>query len=338
MTALSPAAGRSLWVAWRQQRAVLIGFGLMAAAAAVTLIVKGFAVRSAFAGLASHHCGTSPAQQICSTLVNRTGSATSAFGPVALNALPVIIGMFAGAPLFAREIEAGTLTFAFTQGTSRARWAASRLAVMAAAAAAIGCGLGLVGQWWLRAFPGTWWTNELTAVTPVTLAGWAALAVLLGAFLGALIARTIPAVAATTAVAVGAALGGRVLRDALRHIDPHVMRASPGVQVTCSTQCGVSVGTGQSYPIYQVSNWFTDASGHRFSVQVVDKMLAHLPASTAMSDRVLGWLHAHHLTYWLAYQPPGRYWLFQWAEFGALLAASALVFALAVVLMRRRSA
>jgi hypothetical protein len=284
-------------------------------------------------------------------LYNRTGSPTSALGAISLNALPVVIGMFAGAPLFSREIEAGTLQFACTQGVSRAKWAASRLAVAGAASAAIGCALGLVGLWWLNAsFRGTglrpphdaYWVGSLAGVTPVTLTGWALFGVLLGACIGAVVGRTVPAIVAAGTAYAGSVLAGAWLRNAAHRIDPLVQRASPGV--TCATNlqsasAHCTVVTGQAYVAGgdTVGGWFT-FDDHRVTVAAAQKLVPPIPQRIAMSNNMQPWLAQHHLTSWVAYQPASRYWLFQWAEFGVLLTASALVFALAVWFIRRRSA
>src|SRR5258708_36516130 len=57
-----------------------------------------------------------------------------------LQAIPALIGAFAGAPLLAREFETGTFRYAWTQGFGRARWTVAKrvpLAVPATIAAAV---------------------------------------------------------------------------------------------------------------------------------------------------------------------------------------------------------
>ena len=44
-------------------------------------------------------------------------------------AAPALIGMFWGAPLAAHEFETGTFRLAWTQGITRARWLAAKLAI-----------------------------------------------------------------------------------------------------------------------------------------------------------------------------------------------------------------
>lgn len=337
---------RTMWVAWRQQRAALIVLGLLAAALAAALVVRGIQLRSTFASLASNHCGAQAAPPVCFTLFGRTGSPTSGLGAIALNAVPVLFGMFAGVPLFSRELESGTLRFACTQGISRAKWAASRLALAGAGSAAIGCGLGLVGLWWLStsfrdsglsAPHDAYWAASLAGVTPLTLTGWALFGVLLGACMGAVIGRTVPAIAAAAAACSGAALGGAWLRDAARHINPLVQRADPGV--VCGTSCTVVPGQTSVAGGETIGGWFTLGDGHRISVAAAQSTFGPpFSQRIALSDNLQAWLAKHHLNSWVAYQPASRYWLFQWAEFGVLLTASALVFALAVWVICRRSA
>ena len=120
---------------------------------------------------------------------------------------PAIIGVFWGAPLVARELEAGTHRLAWTQSVTRTRWLATKLGVTTLAAAAT------VG---LLTFAVTWWSQPLdgalsstqgglpSRITPVTFAmrgvvpvGYAVFAVVLGATLGAVFRRSLPAMAVT---------------------------------------------------------------------------------------------------------------------------------------------
>ena len=63
-------------------------------------------------------------------------------------AVPGLIGMFWGAPLVAREFETGTFRLAWTQGVTRTRWLAAKLAVAGAAAIAAGELFTLMVNWW----------------------------------------------------------------------------------------------------------------------------------------------------------------------------------------------
>ena len=66
---------------------------------------------------------------------------------IALNTLvlvvPVLIGMFWGAPLIARELETGTFRLAWTQSVSRVRWLLVKLGLVGLAAIVVAGGLSL---------------------------------------------------------------------------------------------------------------------------------------------------------------------------------------------------
>jgi hypothetical protein len=83
-----------------------------------------------------------------------TTNFTAADGPLQvfsdflLLVVPLLIGMFWGAPLISREFEAGTFRLAWTQGVTRSRWLAVKLGLGAVASAAIAGLLSLIVSWW----------------------------------------------------------------------------------------------------------------------------------------------------------------------------------------------
>lgn len=312
-----------LWVAWRLQRNSVTWLALLAAATASMLVITGVRDHS-------------------------TGSVTTVFGPVVLNGWPVLAGMFAGAPMLAREFETGTQQFTFTQDCDRGRWVLGRLAFAAATCAAVACVLGVLASWWLRPFrtvaDGPWWPGpDLAMITPILLAGWTLFGLIVGAAVGAIFRRTLRAIAATCAIVgvLGYLMAVR-LDGALLSLHPLAAKTTPGVLEVCGTTCTQSVPPpGQVYGAvapggYTVSGWFTGPAG-RLSPAAANRIVAHMPARVASSDHVHAWLAARHLTYWIAYQPASRYLLFQWAEFGLLLAASAMLAVMTVAVVRRRS-
>jgi hypothetical protein len=340
-----------LWVSWRLQRGALLVAGMAAAVFATFLVVRGLQIHAVFGLLARDHCdGPGPGSQACSALANKTGSASTVFGPVALTAFPVLIGMFVGAPMFARDVETGTQRFAFTQGTHRRLWVAGWMAFAGAVCTAVAAALGLLASWWVSPFrspgDGPWWPGQaVTMATPVLLAGWTLLGLIAGAAVGMLVRRTVLAMAATgAAVGVLAGPAASVLRDALFSIDPVAVRTTPGVLSVCGTSCSQLVPPPwQTFGVWAhaghtVGGWFTRPGGHLLSAAQANSIVAHMPQKVAMSDRVAGWLAAHHLVYWLAYQPGSRYWLFEFAELGALLAAAGLLAGLTVMMARHRAA
>ena len=110
----------------------------------------------------------------------------------------------------ARELEAGTYRLAWTQSVTRRRWLASKLALTVGAAALALGAASLAVTWWSASLDGA--VSQTHGglpehLTPVTFAmrgvvpvGYAAFAVVLGATAGAVLRRTLPAMAVTLAL------------------------------------------------------------------------------------------------------------------------------------------
>ena len=54
-----------------------------------------------------------------------------------LQAVPLLLGAFVGAPVLARELETGTFRYAWTQAFGRWRWTLAKLVPLAVALAAV---------------------------------------------------------------------------------------------------------------------------------------------------------------------------------------------------------
>src|SRR3984893_3333002 len=172
-----------IWLAWRQSRAQAI----IALAAVLAVTTASF-------------------------VWGRTDTTIRLWLSVFAVVVPGLLGAFWGAPLVAGELESGSFRLVWTQDISRARWLAARLAVTGLAAMATA---GLAS--WLI----TWWAGPLDRagldqfgsfdsrdIVPV---GYAAFAFALGVLLGALLRRTVPAMAATLVVFTAARLAFRLL-------------------------------------------------------------------------------------------------------------------------------
>jgi hypothetical protein len=128
---------------------------------------------------------------------------------------PVIIGMFWGAPLLTRELEAGTLRLTFNQSVTRTRWTAIKLGLIGLATAALAGLLSLTITWWASpidradALPGLGqalpnrFVPLIFGARDIAPIGYAVFAFVLGVTAGVLVRRTLPAMALTL-VAVAA--------------------------------------------------------------------------------------------------------------------------------------
>lgn len=121
--------------------------------------------------------------------------------------LPALAGAFIGCPLVAREIENGTHRLAWTQGVTRWRWLVVKLGLvftpLLAGAALVGLlEIVLVDQ--LGAQPNHWAVFDQQA--PVVVAA-TLFALALGVAVGALIGRSVPAMAITLVAFVAVRVG-----------------------------------------------------------------------------------------------------------------------------------
>ncbi|WP_394618738.1 ABC transporter permease subunit [Lentzea sp. JNUCC 0626] len=120
--------------------------------------------------------------------------------------LPIVIGVFVGAPLFAQELEHGTHVLAFTQSVSRTRWMLSKLVVALVPALVVVAALQYLVWWWLDAagtlgpqINGAWHPVNF-AIEHVSPVAYTLFAFAVGAFVGVVSRRTL--VAMTTAFGV----------------------------------------------------------------------------------------------------------------------------------------
>jgi hypothetical protein len=139
-----------MWLTWRQFRPQAIAAAGALAVVAIVLAVarRGLAAGYTAAGLsACHaHCAAD-----ASLYLDRIGNLDHVlfFGTVfLLVAAPALIGLFWGAPLIAREVEAGTHRIAWNQSVTRTRWTLVKLGLVGLAAVATAGLLSLIVTWW----------------------------------------------------------------------------------------------------------------------------------------------------------------------------------------------
>ncbi len=321
-----PPGRRTAAVPWRQlvrvtvrqHRRALLAMGLAVAVLAIVLAVTGISFHEFAARNGINWQGTRRG-------VDYAGGTMQALA-LGLQLVPVLAGMFLGAPLVARETQTGTVRLAWTQTASRARWLLAQAVPVACLLALAALGLATEFAWWRAPLAdgpfgyASSWGPTLFNLNPLPLAGWIVFGFVLGVFLGAVLRRIVPAMAATLA-GYGALLAAVSLSWRMHYLPP--IHRSLAVQFTG--------GGGYSYSAYwgpQRPDILSRALGWPGG-----RLL-----SSAAQFHPAAWLRLHHIVLWLTYQPASRHLTFQLIELGWLIAASVILLAVTAVLIRRRSA
>lgn len=352
---------RFAWLQSRTQTAVVTGaLAIIAVILAVTGPHLVHLYNTSVATCAAH--GDCPTVTIA--FLRNDSTLRTWLGVLAI-ALPGVIGIFWGAPLVARELEAGTFRLAWTQSVTRTSWLAAKLGVIGLASLAVAGLLSLMVTWWAspldRVHMNPFGTFDQRDIVPV---GYAAFAFALGVTAGVLIRRNLPAMAATLVAFAGARLAMTYW------IRPHLIAP---VQQDFTISAASVVGYG--------SDSFGAASALQlappnipgawiYSTQLVDKtgqaittafvksacpaVVGGPPAGGAADGIGTGGSHqpapaaaqnalhdcatkvAAKFHEVVTYQPASRYWAFQWYELAIFLGAALILAGVCFWWIRRR--
>ncbi|MGH3230380.1 MAG: ABC transporter permease subunit [Streptosporangiaceae bacterium] len=327
---------RMAWVTWRQHRIALAGEAALLGALALYLWLAGLQIHRDWTAAVACHPASSGA---CGTLAGYfiSGWQPAQMIAVALQAVPALIGAFIGAPVLAREMETGTFRYAWTQGFGRWRWTLAKLVALAVLVAVAAGAFSVLLSWYFQPFlsgrPGFGGSPvpldaAVFDLRGVAFAAWTLAAFAIGALVGMLIRRVVPAIAATLAVYAGLALAaGLYLRE--HYMTPLLVKnaSAPGSAWVISQQWYAKGGQ----PVSQ--------STLSQVLQQGAPQLAGGKGGIPQDDPTVNqYLAQHGYTLWTTYQPGSRFWPFQWIEGGWLLALSALLIAATIWLVRRRAA
>jgi ABC-type transport system involved in multi-copper enzyme maturation permease subunit len=329
-----------IWLTWRQFRAP-----------AVTLYALLVLLAAALAGTAPK-LAQDYRTQGGSFLNNISGGDTALYviGILALLAVPALIGMFWGAPLITRELDAGTYRLAWTL-VPRRRWLTVKLAVIGLAAMAAAGLLSLVVSWWAspidsaiaardgRPGAGIFLFSRLETIVfdarGVVPVGYAAFAFVLGVVLGVLVRRTLPAMALLLAsfVAVQAVMGLAVRPQLFA---PEQLTE----KITAADLTFIGITDNVSVTIDRPGAWIVSQHTVNAAGQAVSppSWILDCPGSNpdhpnqSCYDR----LAAQGYRQLVSYQPAERFWPFQWTETGIYLVLTLALAALSGRLLRRR--
>ncbi len=323
-----------IWLTWRQFRTQGIAAAAALAAVAIALAVTGPHLAALYNGSGLNACSTQCSAQAASFISAVKGSATEIifYGSVLLlYAVPALTGIFWGAPLVTREVEADTYRLAWNQSVTRGRWVAAKLGLIGLAAVATAGLLSLMIGWWAdplyragqQAADNGLSINRLapplfgaTGIVPI---GYAAFAFALGVLIGVLVRRTLPAMAITLAVfAVILILWPGLVRPHL--ISP--VRATQALSTISFDGIGdydngrllLQVGSVNG----RAGDWITSS----MPVNAAGQAISRAPQacmSRSIGDNFQQCLASHGVRMGITYQPASRYWTLQWLETGIFL-------------------
>lgn len=323
-------------------------FGMAAAA----VLVTGSGPHTALASYLNAHCAQRPRALTSCVRAESTLSADSTTLTVlliTLRGVPLLIGMFLGAPLLAREFESGTFRFVWTQGVGRVRWLAAKLVLLGGGAMIGSLALSELVSWWVSPFNAAGfasrWQPGQFDLTRVTLTTWALLAFVLGVCLGAIGRRTLPAIALSAGVVMALLVSAFFWLDNW-FLGLGAVQYRPGAGQVTSVVVGslhrfASSARDAAGPAgsWLVRSWMTNADGHPLSASAAQSVLLRAAVATQSlandKNATLPWLARHHYTYWVSYQPASRYWLFQSLEGGGLLLLALLIVGATVLTVRQ---
>jgi ABC-type transport system involved in multi-copper enzyme maturation permease subunit len=325
-----------MWLTWRQFRVQAVTVYAAVAACAVVLAITGPRLLDL----------TRDYPNAVFDQLTRTDRLLYNVGLVVMAVAPALIGAFWGAPMVARELEAGTHRLAWNQTVTRGRWLATKLGLTAfAAAAAVGM-LTLAVSWWaapLDGITGTargWLPARLTpvafAMRGIVPVGYAVFALVLGVAVGLVLRRTVPAMAVTLAVFTLVQIA--VPLWVRPHLVPPVRQTVPIADSVIGIQLPRSGGearlevTTRDRNDWLLSSQTVDASGRAtalpswFGDCVPTPGPAGGPSGPATPVKesfrsCLTRLDEAGYRQQLVYQPASRFWSLQWAEtalFGGL--------------------
>jgi hypothetical protein len=315
-----------IWLTWRQHR-------LQLACAAGLLVVLGAAaaltgarMSDFFATSGLDACLTTGGDCQGLSLQFRERFSGLLNGLGYLNLLPLLIGFFWGAPLLAREVEHGTHRLVWTQTTGRGRWLAVKLTALVAATVLAALAASQLMSWWLTPFerldtlsrmsPDTF---ELRGALPIA---YTLFALALGAAAGALVRRTLPAMAITLAGFVAVRWTIATRRDDL--VDPLRITYPAGTQ---SPRADLG-----DWILYDRSG-FIDAHGQRVSFGRIDQFC---PPDKATVKMPIDCLRDHGLQRMDLYHPDSHFWALQTTESAIFLTLAAVLLAVTVTWTLRR--
>jgi hypothetical protein len=333
--------------AWLQNRAQTLTAAVALTAVVVLAVITGAELSHLYNSFVTHCQTVGDCPAATARYASQQHFLQNAL-PFLLRVAPALLGIFWGAPLCAREFETGTFRLAWTQSVSRERWLVTKLAMGLAATVLVAGILTLAVTWWSRGFDilsANQYANfDERDIAPI---GYAAFSFALGALVGAIVRRLLPAMAVALAgfVAVRLAVTAWVRPHLIGPLHTLAsLTSAPSFEIRGTVNgpvfSGVTVPAPDMPNAWVQSVKLVTGSGHAltsaqksaFIRQYCLPIASPPPAASGPGGvPVHGPGNATGLTNCQAqaehlfrvavsYQPPSRYWIFQWTELGIFIA------------------
>ncbi|KFF94690.1 ABC transporter [Streptomyces scabiei] len=303
------------WLVWRQHRAA---YWTLLAATAVTVAVLVYQRQQLITYLGGY--GYPDLKSGWETKYDQDPLNVAA---MMLGFLPVLIGVFVGAPLLAGDLESGTAKLVNAQSVSRVRWIATKLGVTALVVVVCTTALSAAFTWWWSPIKSSSyvmsWTEgtafDNTGPVPVALT---LLTVVGGVAIGMLLRRTLLSMVVTLGFAV-----------ALQVVWSY-FRLSLGNVITVTTHNGVGDNSTPNVPdgAYQVDESYLTASGDLIGWGSCNEQTEKAANACLDKAQVVGWS--------VDYIPISQMSSMQWLGASILLALTAGIAVFVVLWGRKR--
>jgi len=308
------------YLTWRLHRHQVIFAASALVAMAVLLVVTGSRMAHDYNSALSTCAASQSCGNLSDELFQGDGLLLDFVSAVAIGG-PLLLGIFWGAPLIAKEIEEGTHRLAWAQSITRRRWMATKLGWVLAAAVAWGASMTALVTWWHspeNALYGRLDSGhfDIQGIVPIA---YAVFAVALGIAIGTWTRR----VMASAAGVLGGFAAVRSL--VVLYVRPHYLGP-----LTAKLPLGGAVLPGNPWVL---SKTLVNGAGHP---KALTSTFGYVPAACHSAvfkgpSALSSCLRAQGYHWLVRYQPASRFW-----EFQAIEAALFVTLATALVLLALR--
>jgi hypothetical protein len=307
------------WLLWRQNRLQIYVTAAALALFALILTVTGVHMAHVYDHAVRH----------CQDCLN-AGQLFRGYGAiidiVTLSiAVPILLGVFLGATVVARETESSTHVLAWTQAITRRQWVVAKVAAAVAATLVWSAALTVMVTWWST----TMNTYDHNRFQPVKFdtqnlmpIAFALFAVALGIAAGAFLRRTLPAIGVTIAGYLAVRIPVEV------YLRPHLASTR-----TLLDPLGVPQRIADN--AWVLSSDLIGPDGTRISGPIRPDALCPSAVDRTSVAECMTKLGYHVKT---IYHPASQYWHLQWMESGLYVTLAALLLVAGVVWTLRHDA